>query len=102
MGHRHASRLVPAAGVLAIVAGLWLLAPAFLLAAAPALGLAVALAVGWFPGEHAIARLRGRRPRRRRAPRSTVAVVAAAPGRRASRLLICFSLANRPPPAQRA
>jgi hypothetical protein len=83
---------------LAIVA-LALLAPAFLLGAAPVLALLVVLSAGCFPGEAAIARLRHGCMR--------LGVPRAAPvrvlrdlrfTRRASRRLICFSLANRPPP----
>jgi hypothetical protein len=80
------------------VIALALVASAFVLAAAPGLALALALAAGWFPGEDVIARLRHRRAgnRRTRAPTRVVARPSAI--RRASRLLICFSLANRPPP----
>jgi 4-hydroxybenzoate polyprenyltransferase len=85
--------VIPAVLVLAFVA------PAFLLGGAPVLVLVLALAAGWFPGEDTIARLRDRRGRLRqtRAPARILARPRAA--RRASRLLICFSLGNRPPPA---
>jgi 4-hydroxybenzoate polyprenyltransferase len=86
------------AGVVVVAVVLALVAPAFVLGGAPVLVLVLVLAVGWFPGEDAIAGLRDRRARHRRT-RATVRVIArprAVP--RASRLLICFSLANRPPP----
>jgi hypothetical protein len=86
------------AGVAVAVIALALIAPAFLLGAAPVLVLVLALAAGWFPGEDVIAGLRDRRGRHRRT-RAAVSVIAR-PGvvRPASRILICFSLANRPPP----
>jgi hypothetical protein len=86
-----------AGGVLAIVA-LVLVVPAFVLGAAPVVILVLALAAGWFPGEDVIAGLRERRTgcRHRGAPVRLIARPRA--GWRASRLLICFSLANRPPP----
>jgi hypothetical protein len=92
-----ARRWLLASAAVAFVA-LVLVAPAFLLGAAPAFVLVLALAAGWFPGEDVIAGLRDRRARHGR-PRATVQVIARPPAlRRASRLLICFSLANRPPP----
>lgn len=91
-------RWLVAAPALAIVA-LALVFPAFALAGAPVLILAFTLAAGCFPGEDAIARLRDRATRSNRlsdAPLVVRAVLRATP--RDSRLLICFSLANRPPP----
>jgi hypothetical protein len=86
------------AGVAVTVVALALVAPAFLLGGAPVLVLVLALAAGWFPGEDVIAGLRDRRARHGRT-RVAVRVIARPPAvRRASRLLICFSLANRPPP----
>jgi hypothetical protein len=86
------------AGVAVTVVALALVAPVFLLGGAPVLVLVLALAAGWFPGEDVIAGLRDRRARHGRA-RVAVRVVARPRAvRRASRLLICFSLANRPPP----
>ncbi len=86
------------AGAVLAVAVLGLVAPAFLLGGAPALVLVLTLAVGWFPGEDVIARLRDRGARSVPS-RAQCPVVARPPMvRRASRLLICFSLANRPPP----
>jgi hypothetical protein len=75
-----------------------LVAPAFVLGGTPVLILVLALAAGWFPGEDVISRLRDRRTRQSqtRAPARVIARPHAV--RRASRLLICFSLANRPPP----
>jgi hypothetical protein len=86
------------AGVAVAVIALAFVAPTFLLGGAPVFLLVLALAGGWFPGEDAIAGLRDRRARHPR-PRATVRVVARPRAVwRASRLLICFSLANRPPP----
>jgi hypothetical protein len=74
-------------------------APLVLLAVAPTLLLVLALLGGWFPGESAIERWRERRARPRRISHAPSVVTAPAAGvRRAARLLICFSLANRPPP----
>ncbi len=91
-------RVVYAGIVLAIVA-LALLAPAFVLGAAPVLALVVVLSAGWFPGEAAIARLR-HGCRRSGVPRGAPvrALRDLRFARRVSRRLICFSLANRPPP----
>lgn len=84
---------------LAIIA-LVLVVPAFVLAGAPVLVLALALITGWFPGERAIERLRGRRTQRRVFVDTRLEVGAnARTTPRCSRLLICFALANRPPPA---
>jgi hypothetical protein len=86
------------AGVALAVIALVLAAPAFVLGGAPVLMLVLALTVGWFPGEDVIAGLRDRRVRRgqARAPVRVMSRPRAVP--RESRLLICFSLANRPPP----
>ena len=84
--------------VLATVA-LALLAPAFLLGAAPVFALLFVLSAGWFPGEAVIARLRDRRARQPRRGTPVRVPTGVRATRHASRLLICFSLANRPPPA---
>jgi hypothetical protein len=60
--------------------------------------LVLALAAGWFPGEGVIARLRDRHARRDRSRTPMRVIACSRAARRASRLLICFSLANRPPP----
>ena len=89
-----------AAALLLVVLG-FLLPPAALLGATPTLLLALALAAGWMPGEAAIARLRSRRERAR--PRRRPALLGtppAVPARVHSRIGICFSLANRPPPVR--
>lgn len=85
--------------VLAAMA-LALVVPAFALGAAPTLLLALLLCVGWHPGEETIARWRDRRQPARR--RRCVVQQARPRTRRAvarGRLILCFSLANRPPPA---
>jgi hypothetical protein len=102
--HPHArGRRGPALAAALVVVGLGaLLAPAAALMAAPTLALALALMAGWLPGEAAIERLRRRRasaPRRRAAP-SIEAGRTSARGPR-GRIVICFSLANRPPPLPR-
>jgi len=84
-------------GVLAVVA-LALVVPAFVLGAAPVMILVLALAAGWFPGEEVIAGLRERHTRRRHTGAPARLIARPRAGWRASRLLICFSLANRPPP----
>lgn len=87
------------AAVLVLVLASVLVTPVVLLMATPALGLALVLLTGWLPGEATIERLRARRvrpsPRRDRArlqPPHT------RPATAQSRIVICFSLANRPPP----
>jgi len=87
-----------AAAIVLVALGL-LLAPAAVLMAAPTLALALALVAGWMPGEATIARWQSRRGRAR--PRRAAARVGAphtSPARARSRIVICFSLANRPPP----
>lgn len=83
----------------ALTGGLVLAVPAFALGAAPTLVLAMFLCAGMFPGETAIARLREHRAV---AGRRRPAVQLRLPRPRAlaasGRLVICFSLANRPPP----
>jgi 4-hydroxybenzoate polyprenyltransferase len=86
------------AGVVLAVIALALVAPAFLLGAAPMLGLVLVLAAGWFPGEKVIARWRDRDADPRRTPARARVIARHRVVRRSSRLLICFSLANRPPP----
>jgi hypothetical protein len=85
-------------GVVVAVIALAFVVPAFVLGGAPVFMLALALAGGWFPGEHAIAGLRARRARRRHAAAPVRLIARSRAVWRASRLLICFSLANRPPP----
>jgi hypothetical protein len=94
-----AQRWLVAGAILVGAVVLAILTPSALLAGAPIIALTLALAVGWFPGEDTIARLRdGRAPRLvRRALASRVA--RPRPVAPAGRLLICFALANRPPPA---
>ncbi len=84
-------------GVLAVIA-LSLVVPAFVLGAAPVVMLVLALAAGWFPGEDVIAVLRERRAGRSHTGAPARLIARPRAGWRASRLLICFSLANRPPP----
>jgi hypothetical protein len=84
-------------GILAVIA-LALVVPAFVLGAAPVVILVLALAAGWFPGEDVIASVRERRARRRRTGAPAPLIARPRAMWRASRLLICFSLANRPPP----
>lgn len=93
-----ARRWVLAGVVLAVIA---IVAPTFLLGAAPVLGLVLVLAAGWFPGEKVIARLRDRGADPRRTPARGRVIARHRVVRRSSRLLICFSLANRPPPLLR-
>lgn len=84
--------------VLAALA-LVLVVPAFALGAAPTLLLAWLLCVGSHPGEETIARWRDRRQPARQ--RRCVVQQARPRTRRAvarGRLILCFSLANRPPP----
>jgi hypothetical protein len=82
-----------------LVLGLVLALPAFALGAAPTLLLALLLSAGWHPGEQTITRWRDRRQPAR--PRRCVVQEPPPRARRAAargRLIICFSLANRPPP----
>jgi hypothetical protein len=92
-----ARRWLLASGVLAVIA-LALVVPAFVVGGAPVLLLVLALAAGWFPGEDVIASVRERRARRRHTGAPAPLVARPRAVWRASRLLICFSLANRPPP----
>jgi len=95
---RLTSRTAFALAALAAMA-LVLAVPAFALGAAPTLLLTLFLSAGWHPGEHTIARWRERRQPAR--PRRTVDQQTQPRTRRAvarGRLIICFSLANRPPP----
>jgi len=74
-------------------------APAFALGAAPVLALLLLLSARCFPGESTIARLRDRRTAR--PPRTPEAPAPLPRLRRPAargRLVICFALANRPPP----
>jgi hypothetical protein len=86
------------AGVVLLVIALALVVPAFVIGGAPVLMLVLALAAGWFPGEEVIARVRERRTRRRHTDAPARLIARPRAVWRASRLLICFSLANRPPP----
>ena len=98
---RRLRRIAVAAAIVLVALG-WLVAPAAVLMAAPTLALALALLAGWMPGEATIARWRSLRARPR--PRRACAR-AGAPytslARACSRIVICFALANRPPPARR-
>jgi hypothetical protein len=89
---------VPALGTIAV---LLVACPTLGMLLVPAIGLALALAMGMFPGEQAIERLRSARrtPGKRR---SSVIARPATPAvvRRVGRLL-AFALAMRPPPARR-
>jgi hypothetical protein len=98
---RGLRRLAVAAAIVLVALG-WLAAPAALLMAAPALALVLTLVAGWMPGEATIARWRSlrARPRPRRASARTRAP-RTSPVRSCSRIVICFALANRPPPARR-
>jgi hypothetical protein len=95
---RRTSRIAVALVVLAAM-GLVLAVPAFALSAAPTLLLALLLSAGRHPGERTIERWRDRR-RPARPPRGVTKQprpsARRAPAR--GRLIICFSLANRPPP----
>lgn len=97
---RSTLAIVLLAAVACAAAG-WLLAPAAMLMAAPTLALTLALIAGWMPGEATIARWRTRgtrsRPRRANGP-APVAAAHASARRPGGRIVICFSLANRPPP----
>lgn len=84
-------------GVLVVIT-LAVVVPAFVLGAAPVVMLVLALAAGWFPGEEVIAVLRERRAGRCHKGGLVRLIARPRAGWRASRLLICFSLANRPPP----
>jgi len=86
------------ASVVLALATLALAAPGFVLAGAPVLVLVLTLLAGCFPGETIIARLRDRRAGHRIRRASARVAVGLRSSCRCSRLLICFSLANRPPP----
>jgi hypothetical protein len=88
-----------AGATVALAAALAVLAPEALLSGAPVFALTLALAVGWFPGEEAIARRRDHRAPRRVHRGPARRVLRPRPLAPAGRLLICFALANRPPPA---
>ncbi len=93
--------MIAALAAVACAAAGWLIAPAAMLMAAPTLALTLALIAGWMPGETTIARwrTRGTRARRRRANGPAPVAAAHASARRpGGRIVICFSLANRPPP----
>jgi hypothetical protein len=95
---KRTSRIAVALVVLVAMA-LVLVVPAFALSAAPTLLLALLLSAGWHPGERTIERWRDRRQPAR--PRRGVTQQPWPSTRRATargRLVICFSLANRPPP----
>jgi hypothetical protein len=95
-------RRIAVAAAIVLVALAWVAVPAAVLTAAPALALALALVAGWMPGEAAIARWRSLHTRTR--PRRAGARTGAphtSPARACSRIVICFALANRPPPARR-
>jgi hypothetical protein len=97
---RSAIAIAVLAAVACAAAGL-LIAPGAVLMAAPTLALTLALIAGWMPGEATIARwqTRGPRSRRRRANGPAPVAAAHASARRpGGRIVICFSLANRPPP----
>jgi hypothetical protein len=98
---RRALALAVLAAVACATAAGSLIAPAAVLMAAPTLVLTLALMAGWMPGETTIARWRTRGTRsRRRRPNAPVRVAAAHTSARrpGGRIVICFSLANRPPP----
>jgi hypothetical protein len=69
-----------------------------LVSIAPLLLLVAALALGRYPGEHALARVRMARPLRRRAPSSTGGPSRAPLALVRGSLLVASSLAGRAPP----
>jgi len=95
---RRLRAVAVAAAVVLVAVGL-LVVPAAVLMAAPTLALTVALVAGWMPGEATIARWQSRRASTR--SRHGFACAGAAhtsPARARGRIVICFALANRPPP----
>lgn len=89
--------VVLGAGLLAALLALLLVSPASVLMLSPAIALLVLVALGWFPSEQLIARVRRmlRRPRRvadRPAPRPAEPALARALAQ------LPFAMAVRPPP----
>jgi len=96
---RWSAAALPALGVMAIlIAALAWIDPT-VLCVAPALALALLLALRRYPGERLLAGLSpGRRPCRRGAPRRAAPRRRVALARPRGGLLIACSLADRPPP----